>query len=65
MGGGGIIIIQQREAIRTLANEPSIFGQLPPYCQEQVRNISAKGLHDWTEHEDHVMRMAPLLAKPC
>lgn len=62
MGGG--IIIQQRAVIRTSANDPAIFDQLSEHCQNQVRNISSKGLDDWTDHEDDFMRTVPIIAKP-
>lgn len=62
MGGG--IIIQQRNVVKQTANDPSMFDQLCQSHQDRVRNISAKGVHDWTDDEDSFMRMVPVYAKP-
>ena len=63
MGGG--IIIQQRAAIKTAVNDPSIKSLLPSHCQTQVDIISAKGLDQWTAHETEFMASMPLVAVHC
>lgn len=53
MGAGGVI--QQRAAIRTAANDLSIFDALPKVFQDRVLKISIKGIADWTDAETGFM----------
>lgn len=62
---GGGIIIQQRNAIKTAANDPSIKGALPSHCQTQIDIISAKALADWSASEAEYMASMPLVAVHC
>ncbi len=63
MGAGGII--NQRAAIKTAVNDPSILGALPQHCQDRISDINAKGLADWTDDETSFMASMPLVAVHC
>lgn len=63
MGGG--IIIQQRAALKTVTNDPSIRGALPSHCQTQIDIISNKGLDQWSVSETEFMASMPLVAIHC
>lgn len=53
MGAGGVI--NQRAAIKTAVNDPSIYGALPQHCKDRVNDINAKGLADWSDDETYFM----------
>lgn len=63
MGAGGII--NQRAAIKTAVNDPSIYGALPQHCKDKVDDINAKGLADWTDHETLYMARRIAQAVDC
>jgi hypothetical protein len=63
MGGG--IIIQQRAAIKTAVNDPSISGVLPQSCRDRVMDINAKGLADWSADETTFMAAMLTVAVHC
>lgn len=63
MSGG--IIIQRRQAIKTVVNDSAIKGVLPGWCQTKIDSISAKGLPDWTDEEENFMASMPLAAIHC
>lgn len=63
MGAGGII--NQRAAIKTAVNDPSIYGALPQHCKDRIDDINAKGLADWTNDETSFMASVILVAVHC
>lgn len=63
MGAGGII--QQRDAIRTVATNQAIYNVLPASCKDRVDLICTKGLADWTDDETSFMASIPIVSVHC